>query len=89
MALDVASDQSVEQLRSYLETNRGNTDTFTHLPTFIFIWYTSLISYYIASWQAQGCSLLSSSLSIQIDHLINNAGVAAKNHPVDPADKVK
>ena len=34
VALDVASDQSVEQLRSYLETNRGNTDTFTHSPTY-------------------------------------------------------
>ena len=42
VALDVASDQSVEQLRDYLETNRGNTDTFTHLSTFIC--YTSLIT---------------------------------------------
>ena len=37
VALDVASDQSVEQLRCYLETNRGNTDIFTSLLVFIFI----------------------------------------------------
>jgi len=47
IALDVAEDESIDQLGQYLETN--------HLP---------------------------------VHHLINNAGVAAKNHPVDPPDNV-
>jgi len=45
VALDVASDESVDGLKKYLETN-----------------------------------------NISVDHLINNAGVAAKNHPNDNLD---